>query len=44
MKLKILQIGSSYGVVIPKGALDLLKLNKGDVVEVDLKKVKDSKQ
>ena len=43
MNLKIVQIGSSFGVIIPKGALDLLKLKKGDTVEIDLKKVKESK-
>ncbi len=43
MELKIVQVGSSLGVVIPKGALDFLKLNKGDKVEIDLKKIMEVK-
>ena len=38
MELKVIQIGTSLGIVIPKGALECLGIKKGDKIEVDLKK------
>ena len=37
MELKVIQIGTSLGIVIPKGAIDYLGIKKGDKVEIDLK-------
>lgn len=37
MELKIIQVGASLGVVIPKSIIDYLKLEKGQKIEIDLK-------
>lgn len=40
MKLKIVKIGTSKGVVLPKKVLDDLNLNLGDQIEVKINKPK----
>ena len=42
MKLtkKIMQWGNSLGIIIDKIVLDKLKIKKGDLVEVEIKKIK----
>ena len=37
MELKVIQVGTSLGIIIPKGALDYLGVKKGDKIEVNLK-------
>lgn len=37
---KIMQWGNSLGIIIDKIILDKLKIEKGDLVEVEIKKVK----
>jgi len=37
MKIKIRKIGNSFGILIPKDALDLLHLKAGDEVELESK-------
>ena len=37
---KIMQWGNSLGIIIDKVILDKLKINKGDFIEVEIKKVK----
>ena len=37
---KILQLGNSLGLVIDKIILKKLKIKKGDLVEIEIKKVK----
>ena len=37
---KIMQWGNSLGIIIDKIVLDELKIKKGDLVEVEIKRVK----
>jgi antitoxin component of MazEF toxin-antitoxin module len=37
---KIIKIGDSQGIVIDKPLLNNLKLNTGDLVEINVKKIK----
>ena len=39
MKLLITTVGCSLGVIIPKPVLEMLKMEKGEVIEVEFKKV-----
>lgn len=40
---KLLQIAHSLGIIIDKPIIDKLKLEKGDYVEIDIKKVENGK-
>ncbi len=36
VKVKIRRIGNSLGVILPKDVLDLLELNEGDEIKIDV--------
>lgn len=45
MKLtkKVTQCGNSLAVILDKPILDRLKINKGDLIELEIKVIKDGK-
>lgn len=42
IQTKITNIGSSKGLIVPNYFIDLLELKFGDLVEIDLNKIKEA--